>query len=164
MSARLAVFLSVSLLASGCEVTTQLGKQCVLVKKPSADEQAQGIRSKPVLESEIAPKQDFISFGSTDCEDLICVRDAELPRNSDPNAVALGYCSQECVEGSSTCTVTSSDVDTALKNRMACRPLLLDQASLERLKRDDPVAYRNTFGETNSPYFCAGNLSATSGQ
>ncbi len=164
MSPRLVVLLSVALLAGGCDVTTQLGKQCVLVKKPSAEEQAQGIRSKPVLEGEIATKQDFISFGATDCEDLICVRDAELPRNPDQNAPALGYCSQECVEGSSTCVVSGSDVDQALKDRMTCRSLILDQASLEQLKRDDPVAYRNTFGETNSPYFCAGKLSTLPGQ
>jgi hypothetical protein len=160
MSARLAVFLSVALLASGCEVTTQLGKPCVLVKKPSAEEQAQGIRSKPVLESEIAAQQDFISFGSTDCEDLICVRDAEFPRDPDQNAAAQGYCSSECVEGASDCEVTGSDVATGIKERMTCRSLLLDQVSLERLKKDDPVAYRNTFGETNSPYFCAGKLSS----
>jgi hypothetical protein len=162
MSVRLAVFLSAALLASGCEVTTQLGKPCVLVRKPTQAEleAEQGIRSKPVLEGEIAPKQDFISFGSTDCEDLICVRDAEAPRAQDPNAHAQGYCSQECVEGSSSCEVTDTSVDETLRNRMTCRSLLLDQASLERLKRDDPVTYRNTFGETNSPYFCAGKLSS----
>ena len=161
MSPRLVVLLSAALLASGCEVTTELGKPCTLVKKPTAEEEAQGIPNKPVLESEIAPNQDFISFGATDCEDLICVRDAEYPRDPDPNAPALGYCSNECVEGSDgDCEVTGSDVNDDLKTRMVCRSLLLDQTTLERLKRDDPVAYRQTFGETNSPYFCAGRLSA----
>jgi hypothetical protein len=158
MSPRWVLLLSAVLLASGCQVTTQLGQSCVLVKKKDATS------STPVLEKDIAPKQDFISFGATDCEDLICVRDAESPHDPDPEAVALGYCSQECVEGSSSCTVTSTDVDTALKDRMTCRSLLLDQASLERLKKDDPVAYRNTFGETNSPYFCAGKLSTLPAQ
>ena len=158
MSPRWVLFLSAVLLASGCQVTTQLGQSCVLVKKKDATS------STPVLEKDIAPKQDFISFGATDCEDLVCVRDAESPHDPDPEAVALGYCSQECVEGSSSCTVTSTDVDTALKDRMTCRSLLLDQASLERLKKDDPVAYRNTFGETNSPYFCAGKLSTLPAQ
>ena len=55
--------------------------------------------------------------------------------------------------------MTGSGVDEALKSRMVCRSLLMDQASLERLKKDDPVTYRTTFGETNSPYFCAGQLS-----
>lgn len=161
MSVRLAIFLSAAaLLASGCDVTTQLGVPCVLVKRDPTSDSTTGVRSTPVLEGEIAENQDFISFGSTDCEDLICVRDADAPRDSDPNAPAQGYCSQECVAGSSSCEVTDTSVDEALRNRMACRPLLLDQASLERLKRDDPVTYRNTFGETNSPYFCAGELSA----
>lgn len=160
MSSRLVLLLSTALLISGCEVTTELGKQCTLVKKPTAEEAAQGIRNKPVLESEIAPNQDFISFGATDCEDLICVRDAQFPRSEDPNAPALGYCSHECVEGSTDeCEVTGSDVGDDLKNRMGCRSLLLDRGTLERLKREDPVAYRRTFGETNSPYFCAGALS-----
>lgn len=159
MSVRLAIFLSAALLASGCEITTELGKPCVLVKRDPSSDSTTGVRSTPVLESEIATNQDFISFGSTDCEDLICVRDAESPRNTDPNAPAQGYCSQECVEGTSSCEVTDTSVDEALRTRMTCRSLILDQASLERLKRDDPATYRATFGETNSPYFCAGKLS-----
>jgi hypothetical protein len=135
-----------------------LGSPCVLVKKnPNATGTSD--KSLPVSEGEIAPKQDFISFGATECDDLICVRDAEAPRDENPNAPATGYCSQECVEGSSSCEVTDTSVDEALRTRMTCRSLLLDQASLERLKKDDPVTYRATFGETNSPYFCAGKLS-----
>ncbi|WP_224369288.1 adventurous gliding motility lipoprotein CglC [Hyalangium versicolor] len=166
MSPRLVVLLSAALLASGCEVTTELGKKCVLVKKPSDEEVAQGIRSKPVINSEIAAGQDFISFGATDCEDLICVRDAEfVPEDTSPNVAAEGYCSQECVEGSTgDCEVTDTSVPDALKDRIVCRSLLLDQATLERLKRDDPVTYRRTFGETNSPYFCSGKLSSTAPQ
>lgn len=160
MSARLVVLLSAALLASGCEVTTQLGKECVLVKKPTPERQAEGIQSDPVLESEIAVGQDFISFGATDCEDLICVRDADAARDPDPNAVAKGYCSTDCVEGSGeeACEVTDTSVPAELRNRMTCRSLLLDQASLEALRQSDPALYRRTFGENNSPYFCAGAL------
>lgn len=159
MSVRLALFLSAALLATGCEVTTELGKPCVLVKRDPASNSTTGVQSIPVLEREIAPNQDFISFGSTDCEDLICVRDAEAPRNTDPNAAALGYCSQECVPNETKCEVTDTSVEEALRTRMACRSLILDEDSLEKLKQEDPATYRATFGETNSPYFCAGKLS-----
>jgi hypothetical protein len=158
MSARWVVLLGSALLASGCSVTTELGKPCVLVKKPSEAEQEQGIRSKPVLEGEIATNQDFISFGSTDCEELICVRDAAFPRNTDPNAPATGYCSQPCVEGTSSCEVTDSEVSADLKSRMTCRSLIMDQATLDRLRAENPAQYEATFGRNNSPYFCAGKL------
>lgn len=162
MSSRLVIFLSAALLASGCSVTSELGKPCVLVKKPTPEQEAEGLLSVPVLESEVAPRQDFISFGSTDCVDLICVRDADFPRNSDPNAPAQGYCSKACVEGadSTACEVTETDVSEELRSRMACRSLLLDQASLEKLKAEDPALYQATFGDNNSPYFCAGTLAA----
>ncbi|MDY7225382.1 adventurous gliding motility lipoprotein CglC [Hyalangium rubrum] len=160
MSPRLVIFLSAALLASGCSVTSELGKECVLVKKPTQEELDQGILSVPVLESDVAPRQDFISFGSTSCVELICVRDADFPRNPDQNAVALGYCSQACIEGAdaTACEVTEPSAPEELRARMECRSLLLDQASLERLRAEDPAAYRATFGDNNSPYFCAGGL------
>lgn len=39
---------------------------------------------------------------------------------------------------------------------MTCRALLLDQETLEALRAADENAYRQTFGENNSPFFCAG--------
>jgi hypothetical protein len=153
MSARLVVFVSAALLASACEVTTQLGQECLLIKQ---DPNNPG-ESTAILEKEILPGQDFISFGVTDCEDLVCVRDANFARDPNPEAQAKGYCSQDCVEGSgkSGCSVTDDGVPAEIRDRFTCRSLLLDQASLERLRQEDPVAYRRTFGENNSPYFCA---------
>ncbi|WP_063640986.1 adventurous gliding motility lipoprotein CglC [Stigmatella aurantiaca] len=156
MSARLAVLLSAALLSSACEITTQLGQECLLIKQ---DPNNPG-ESTAILEREILPGQDFISFGVTDCEDLVCVRDANFAADPNPDAQAKGYCSQDCVEGSgkSGCSVTDTSVAENIRNRITCRSLLLDQASLERLRQEDPVAYRRTFGENNSPYFCAVEL------
>jgi hypothetical protein len=157
MSARLVIVLSAALLASACEVTTQLGQECLLIKQ---DPDRPG-ESTAILEREILPGQDFISFGVTDCEDLVCVRDANYVGDSNPDAQAKGYCSQDCVEGSgkSGCEVTDTGVAENIRTGITCRSLLLDQASLERLRQEDPVAYRRTFGENNSPYFCAVALS-----
>ncbi len=153
MSPRLAFLVSAILLSSGCEVTSQLGKTCVLVKASST-----GQPYDPVSLSDLQPGQDFISFGSLDCEDLICVLDRKAEPTTTEDGRVLGYCSQPCLETQTdSCTVTDESVDAALSERMTCRALLLDQQALDDLRRQDPVRYRQTFGDHNSPYFCAGN-------
>lgn len=167
MSLRLVILLSAALVGTGCTVTTDLGKKCEL-KKTVVTRDAEGnITNKEVvtiLQSELAPGQDYIAFGVTECEDLICVRDAQAPlvepSTDNPVPKALGYCSRACIEGSdeSACEVTASDTVAGVKSRMACRSLLLDTATLEKLRAEDPALYRQTFGETLSPYFCAGKI------
>ncbi|MFP2910544.1 adventurous gliding motility lipoprotein CglC [Pyxidicoccus sp. 3LFB2] len=164
MSVRAALLMSAAMLLGGCEVSSQIGKPCTLVRKSTPEELEQfKTKTRPILEKEIAPRQDFISFGAVECEDLICVRDADFPRatNEDGtvngNADAMGYCSKECVEGSNSCEVKdTSDVQEGLPERMACRALLLDQDTLEALRSADEAFYRRTFGENNSPFFCSG--------
>ena len=171
MSVRTALLMSAALLLGGCEVSSEIGKECTLVRKASPEEEQEfGRKFMAILEKEVAPKQDFISFGSIECEDLICVRDAAFPRatNEDgtvnQNAEAKGYCSKECVEGSNACEVKdTSDVLEGLPERMACRALLLDQDTLEALRAADEAFYRRTFGENNSPFFCSGTPLAAAG-
>lgn len=153
MSSRLALLVSAVLLCGGCKVTSDIGKPCLLVKKGTTSGS-----SDPVLEGDLTPGQDFISFGSLDCEDLVCVKDADMPTTTAPNGQVYGYCSKACVADTpNTCAVTDSDADPTVKDRMSCRALLLDQKALDDLRRSDPVTYRSTFGDNNSPYFCAGN-------
>jgi hypothetical protein len=177
MSPRLVILLSAALLATACTVTTDLGHPCVLrktqvVKDEGGNPVIDPDTGKPktevvtILQSELFPGQDYIAFGITDCDDLICVRDADEPFLEEPadpalpRRTALGYCSRACIEGSeaSACEVTDPSAAAGLTSRMACRSLLLDTATLERLRAEDPVAYRQTFGETLSPYFCAGKI------
>ncbi|MBN9683850.1 MULTISPECIES: adventurous gliding motility lipoprotein CglC [unclassified Corallococcus] len=167
MFVRTALFLSAALMLGGCDVTTELGKPCQLVRRATDQErEAQGRKFVEIQEKDIAVDQDFISFGSLDCEDLICVRDDQSPRSDNPEAFALGYCSKECVQGTTTgCEITRTvgDVEEGLKERMTCRPLLLDQDTLDAIKIADEGFYRRTFGENNSPYFCAGAVAAAQG-
>lgn len=164
MSVRTALLMSATLMLGGCAVSSEIGKECTLVRKATAEEeQLHGRKFMAILESEVAPRQDFISFGSIECEDLVCVRDEDFPRAVDengeviPTAEAKGYCSKACVEGSNACEVTdTSGVQPDLPGRMTCRALLLDQETLEALRASDEDFYRRTFGENNSPYFCAG--------
>ena len=46
----LSVLLLGAALASGCSESTEVGKPCQLVKKPSAEEAAAGVLTSPVLE------------------------------------------------------------------------------------------------------------------
>jgi hypothetical protein len=139
----------------------------VLVRKATAEEQtATGKKAIGIKESELVQGQDYVSFGALDCDELelTCVRDANHRSSAtadDPNPDAKGYCSQACVEDSSTCEVLGDNVAPGIQGRpMTCRSLALDPASLEALKRSDPVAYRQTFGENSSAFFCAAALSA----
>ena len=59
--------------------------------------------------------------------------------------------------------VTDPEASESVKNRMSCRALLLDQEALDNLRQSDPNAYRSTFGDNNSPYFCAGTPKASGG-
>lgn len=172
MSLRAALLVSTALLLGGCSVSSEIGKSCKLVRKATPEELAAGSeKTVDLLEGEIADQQDFISFGSPLCEDLICVRDQDFPRARNPDgtlavdAVAFGYCSKPCVSGAANaCKVSdTSDVEPNLPGRMSCRSLLLDEETLNALRAADEAFYRNTFGVNDSPYFCAGAIGAGQG-
>jgi hypothetical protein len=157
MSLRHAILLSAAVLLGGCEVTTELGRPCFLVRAATeAELKAGSTRAVRMKERDLTAGQDFISFGSAECDDLICVRDSAYVGSTDPNEDAQGYCSRDCVQGGSACTVTDTEVPAALRERMSCRALLMDNDALARLKAADPETYRKTFGENDSAYFCAG--------
>src|SRR6266852_2794061 len=99
--------------------------------------------------------KDFISFGAAICENLVCVRDSAYPKNPDPNADALGYCSSACVANSGTCASANSSDDSNPARRLTCRALLLDELTLAAICSADPVKCYQYFGGTTSPYFCA---------
>jgi len=160
MSARLALLMGAALLCGGCEVPSEVGKPCLLVKKSSSADR----KFDPVLPSDIQLDQDFVSFGSQDCEDLICVRTAGPTLETTDEGRVLGYCSKACTEGSTaTCAINHPDATEETKSTMSCRSLLLDQQALDDFRKQDPAGYRATFGENASPYFCAATSTASTG-
>ena len=110
------LLLGVPLFFNACRVATDLGLPCQLVKKNPDG----GTTSVPILESDLpGGNKDFISFGATECEDLVCVRDAKVPRTGVPGAAALGYCSRACVpnaSGGNVCSKRSCGVRILLKS------------------------------------------------
>lgn len=163
MSSRLALLVSAVLLCGGCKVTSDIGTPCLLVKKGT------GTDTAPVVEEDLSPGQDFISFGSLDCEDLVCVKDADMPLETvdttnnagKPVKQVKGYCSKACKDDSTLlqdpCAVTDPEAVASVKDRMSCRALLLDQTALDELRKNDPDRFHDIFGDNNSPFFCAGN-------
>lgn len=177
MSARLALLVGAALLSGGCEVASDIGKSCVLVRKATEAE----IKAEPdrepfreILEGELRAGQDFISFGTVECEDLVCVRDAAFKPTFDPElnedqqklVAAKGYCSVACVPPDQTdlvnpCAVNHPDAEEQVKESMSCRPLLLDQQALDDLRASNEALYEATFGDTASPNFCASKPAAS---
>ncbi|MBX7099546.1 MAG: adventurous gliding motility lipoprotein CglC [Myxococcaceae bacterium] len=155
--------LALLLVTTGCPAKTDLGRECTLVKKlPDG-----GVT--PILEGDIkeGANKDFISLGSVECEDFVCVRDADFPRPGldggmfDPNAVAHGYCSRPCIKGNNCPAENSADNDDP-KKRLTCRSLLLDSDTLQAICAKTPEKC-TAFGNTTSPDFCARGTSPDGG-
>ena len=142
----------------GCKPPSELGNPCKMVKRdPNVDGGRLFIKNSEI---KVGANKDFISFGSVDCEDLVCVRDSEFPvpdGGFDPNADALGYCSKRCLPGDA-CPSGVPAEDTDAKKRLICRPLLLDAETLALLcngSPEDKAKCKAYFGNTSKPDFCA---------
>src|SRR5712692_7154188 len=100
MPLRLFFVLSLASLAlGGCRAATDLGRECALVRA-----NPDGGTALKILESDLpdgGTGKDYISFGATECEDLVCVRDSNVQKTGIPGALASGYCSRACVPNSS---------------------------------------------------------------
>jgi hypothetical protein len=164
---RRSIFLALAIcVGTACTVTTDLGVPCTLVKKDPAD--TTGKQSLPMLESEVTAGKDFISFGAVECEDLVCVRDSSYapPAGTTPAPTdqAKGYCSRPCLQTSTTgCPAKDSADDSNPLKRLSCRPLILDEATLNFICQSDAVTCKKYFGDTKSPYFCARGASVDGG-
>jgi hypothetical protein len=155
---------------AGCKQVNDLGTYCVLVKADPADtDPSDGISSIPVTQSEIPvvtgdsnSKRDYLSFGSAECEDLVCVRDFAFSEANEPglpvgpSQPAYGICSTACTPtAASTCAPSDTSLQKNDRTKISCRQLVLDQDTLTKLKEEDPVQYQEYFGTNTSPYFCA---------
>ncbi len=143
----------IALLAMGACEQTDLNIPCKLVRGLPDGGRADLLKSDPIVKN--SANKDFISFGSTECEDKVCVRDSAF-QEADDGGVAEGYCSRACVANSSIgCASYSGQLDNDAKTKLSCRPLILDENTLAAIKAKDPVSYQRIFGVTTSPYFCA---------
>lgn len=139
----------------GCLAPTDYGTPCQLIKKNPNDPNGHGI---PIKEGEIAAAQDFVSFGTTECEDRVCVRDSafQRPPGATDDTPAQGYCSTQICspESTTSCRSFSAADDKNPAKRLTCRPLLLDEATLAAICAADAAACAQ-LGDSKKPYFCA---------
>jgi hypothetical protein len=154
----------------GCKKLNDLGSYCILVRRDPADTNpSDGISSIPVRQGELpqttgptSSQRDYISFGSTECEDLVCVRDSSFSEANEsglpvgPNFPAYGTCSSACSPSAQAgCQSADPAIDKDPRTHLSCRQLVLDDATLAHLRETDPVLYQQYFGTNTSPYFCA---------
>ncbi len=152
-----AVLLCAALFA--CSTSTDLGESCTPVKAlPDG-----GVTD--VLVGDLSACKDFISFGATECSDLVCVVDqasasvqlsqAQRDAGLSLGSAATGYCSTACVQGNnSTCSPQYNNLQNQPGLAMTCRELLLDPALIAEICKD-PVLCQEYFGSNTSSFFCA---------
>lgn len=140
----------------GCTNAGDNGRPCFLVKRDPADTNPDdGVDRVRVTEGEIGQGTDFISFSATECEDLVCVREAGTAASGNPSTEAVGKCSRPCVGEGAECPSAVSDLT------LSCRALLLDVETLSKVRQADPVRFESAFGGTTSPFFCVADRAAT---
>lgn len=139
---------------TGCKVTGDIGAPCRLVKAVPLPDGGTG--TADMLESEIPQDRDVISFGSTACEDFVCIRHSGTAPSGEPNAVAWGKCSQRGCSPTDpqACEGISPQADLS-DGAFTCRALLLDEETLAAICTTDPAMCDQLFGGQTSPYFCA---------
>ncbi|MFO0597300.1 MAG: adventurous gliding motility lipoprotein CglC [Myxococcaceae bacterium] len=142
----LALGLTLALVSFGCKPATDLNSRCTLVKRNPDGGTPIAILEREVRNAQGANK-DFIAVGSLDCEDLICVRDSNFASDGGLDGPAEGYCSRQCVQGSS-CPSYDENLDKGQK-ALKCRALLLSAETLAALTGD------GGFTGVRDPYFCA---------
>ncbi len=128
---------------------TDLNASCKLVKSnPDGGKAPVAVREYELrLPDGGTGGKDFIGVGSTDCEELFCVRDSSWPADAgdDLDADAYGYCSRQCVIGEE-CPSYEEALDEG-PNKLGCRGLLLSAETLAALREDFPGI--------SQPDFCA---------
>lgn len=145
----------------GCPPSTDRGRECSMPRRTDAGTTfltEKEVRARTGTASNAT--RDFLAFGSLDCDDLLCVRDATYVTDAGEDAVAKGYCSNPCDVGAA-CPSFDPELDKRGDTRLNCRPLLLDEQTLEAINQD-PAA-RKVLNNVKSPYFCARGSSPDAG-
>jgi hypothetical protein len=156
------------LLSAGSCAQTDIGAPCdVPLSAPDTNLPGCTADAKPSEEPQCfhpdlsSRDKDFVAFGATDCDNLVCVRSrCSLPADAPdreaacakalPTASPTGICSAECI--------TNDDCRTGegLTGTYACRSLVLDQKFLEDLRQNlSPQEYEKYFGRIQSAKYCA---------
>lgn len=134
---------------AACSVKGDIGSPCFLViGNPDG-----GAEPVPILEGTLTAGQDVIPFGSTACENFICVHNRYAPLTGNPSAEAQGTCSAACSTDTE-CAGVYPGTDLS-RGPYTCRALLLDPETLAALCAANPSLCDQYWGTNRSSNFCA---------
>lgn len=126
----------------GCKEATDFGAPCRIMV-PKGDGTLEVVKSN---DPRIDPRFDFLSSGNSDCENLLCLREAGVDYGeSDADGNAHGICSTPCID-----VTDCGEPEKALD----CQKLGFDQEYLDKLKQADPKTFADYFGESASATYC----------
>ena len=131
----------------GCNPPVDYGNSCRLTRPQFPD--GGGVQVIPAGDTSIDPRFDFLSNGDSDCEDLVCIRQAGKDYSAQEQAandqIARGECSTDCT-GDEDC----GDQARGLK----CTQVAFDQEFLQHLCATDPATCQQYFGDSTSALYC----------
>lgn len=135
----------------GCRPYTDLGVTCLLVK--GQDEAGNLVY---ITNAEIVKGLEYISHGG-ECDNFVCVRDADMPIGGEPDEPASGYCSNNCIPQAADGCIPENPAheDPESDAFLSCREISLDPELLAYFRDNDPEQFRRLFGETTTPFYCA---------
>ncbi len=131
--------------ALGCQAKTDLAQPCKMTR-PDQDGNTTEIEAAKLSD----PAIDYVALGAAECDDLVCIRSAATEKNPPhENGGGRGYCTRPCIDDADCNPDFQGNEGT-----LVCQRLLLDQAFLDQLKENDPVAYEQAFGSDTASRYC----------
>ncbi len=141
ISAALALVLVV---LAACAAKTDIGQTCDMTK-PNANG---GV--SPVPDSAVSNNTlDYVSLGSTVCDDMICLRSRGDGNPASVNGNARGSCTAACLSDKDCSPDYQGNSGT-----YTCAALFMDQNFLAAYKAADPDGYNQLFGSNASAKYC----------
>jgi hypothetical protein len=109
-------FMLFVLIASSCQ-KNDLNTPCRLAKANPDGGVPLAIKESELRNATV--KKEFVSFGASECEELVCVRDSLFTSDAGDDSSAMGYCSRPCVD-SSACLSSDAKLNTGT-SALSCR-------------------------------------------
>lgn len=129
-----------------CQGERDLGQTCKMTRSSATE----GEPPEQIPVDRVAnPDLDYVSLGSAECEDLVCVRTAGSQNPEPEGDKARGYCTAPCIEN----TDCQPDFE-GRQGALQCARMLLDQKYLDELKATSPETYERVFGSGASSKYC----------
>jgi hypothetical protein len=135
-----ASILSILLLTFGCNPPSDLGNVCEL-----------RLADGGLWTSAVSPTDDFIYSGTTQCENLVCLRPAGSPLDA-----GYGLCSNNCTPKNASDPNSLSDDCNGRESGLVCRQIALDPSFIKAILAQDggKQLLQEVLGGNTIPTYC----------